>query len=500
MFPTALPVPRTNYVCLFHQNTTHVGYAGPFKGATFLLKQNIKTVKEKKMITQYRLFLVIWTGQLLSRMGSGMSAFALGVYLLHQTGSTAVYSLLLFAAFFPPILLSPLGGVLADRMDRRGLMIFGDLGSALGILFVALIIWTFKEGTGEGLYYWPVYAGVVVSSLFTAFHSPAFKASVSDLLKEKDYAKASGLIQLAEASRYLLAPVLAAFLMSHFSLPVVLLIDIGTYLLAMVTTVLARKALKASKGGAVISTEGAITNCKEGTPGTMGVGALLAGSFKDLKDGFRYIRSRRALISLLRLTTFVTFCTGVLQTLFAPILLSLSDTKTLGIVQSVSASGMLVTSLLIGLVGGRNGQERILGASLIFLAVFTIGIGVSGTVLLFGVFAFGLYASLPFVNTSLEVLFRERVDNCMQGRAWSFISFFSQLGMLSAFLVTGVLSDHVFGPLLLESGVWANTLGRVVGTGPSRGSGFMVVLVGTAMLVVLFLQKYGRIVHLRKIS
>lgn len=79
-------------------------------------------------------FMVIWLGELISGIGSGMTAFALSIYVYQETGSVTLVSLISLAAFLPTILLSPLGGVLADRYDRRLLMIIGDLFSGLGLM------------------------------------------------------------------------------------------------------------------------------------------------------------------------------------------------------------------------------------------------------------------------------------------------------------------------------------------------------------------------------
>ena len=104
--------------------------------------------------------------------------------------------------------------------------------------------------------------------------------------------------------------------------------------------------------------------------------------------------------------------------------------------------------------------------------------------LLFTASAFCLFFTLPFVNTSLEVLFRQNIANEIQGRAWSLISLISQTGMLVAFGVTGLLADNVFNPLLTDAGLLAGTVGEIIGTGSTRGSGFLVIIAG--MLLVLY--------------
>lgn len=89
----------------------------------------------KKKGDSMKKFLVIWAGELISCIGSGMTDFALSMCVYQMTGSVSYVSLVTLLAYMPTILLSPIGGVLADRYDRRLLMIIGDAFSGLGILF-----------------------------------------------------------------------------------------------------------------------------------------------------------------------------------------------------------------------------------------------------------------------------------------------------------------------------------------------------------------------------
>lgn len=151
----------------------------------------------------FSMFLVIWFGQLPSRIGSGITAFALGFYLFEKTGSAGACSLLLLCAFLSSVILAPAGGVIADKRDRKLMMIIVDTGSDADILFVVIMPCFFQEGS------WFICSGVVMRSMFVPLHLPGFKASVTDILNEEQYSKAIGLIQLTEASRYIFVPVIA---------------------------------------------------------------------------------------------------------------------------------------------------------------------------------------------------------------------------------------------------------------------------------------------------
>ena len=84
----------------------------------------------------YRRFLLLWAGELVSSIGGGLTSFGLGVYVFEQTGSAANMALITLLAFLPTLLLSVPAGVLADRYDRRLLMMLGDGCSAVGILYI----------------------------------------------------------------------------------------------------------------------------------------------------------------------------------------------------------------------------------------------------------------------------------------------------------------------------------------------------------------------------
>ena len=403
-------------------------------------------------VKPFHRFLIIWAGQLLSRIGSGVSAFVLGIHILERTGNTTGFSMFLLAAFLPPVVLMPIGGVIVDRHNRRLLMIAGDIGSAAGMLIViGALVWSKDQ-------LWPLFAGVSLSSIFTALHAPAFKASITDLLDETDFARVGGLIQLAEASRYLIAPAIGALLMTRIRLSTIMFFDMLSFIVAALA-ILSVHWQQASLSEAGLK--------------------FRQGSFQtDLNEGIHYLKQSRTLLSLLGITTAITFLTGVLQVLFSPIVLAVSSPQDLGIIQSIAASGMLISGFFISLISRTENQKQVLTVSLgaSGMCYFLIGL-VTGPVAI-TIAAFGFFFTLPLVNTSLEVLFRQNIEHGKQGRIWSLVSFITQTGMLAALACSGYLADRVFNPLLTSEGSLSGSLGRFIGTGPVRGSGLMVMFAG----------------------
>jgi hypothetical protein len=100
------------------------------------------------------------------------------------------------------------------------------------------------------------------------------------------------------------------------------------------------------------------------------------------------------------------------------------------------------------------------------------------------------FSALPFINTSLEVLIRKNVENKVQGRVWSIVSLISQLGMIIAFSIAGILADKIFNPMLEKDGLLASSVGKIIGTGQGRGIGFMFLLSGLLVgLVSIIIRK-----------
>ncbi|MNW37901.1 hypothetical protein D3C74_149550 [compost metagenome] len=90
---------------------------------------------------------------------------------------------------------------------------------------------------------------------------------------------------------------------------------------------------------------------------------------------------------------------------------------------------------------------------------------------------------LPFVNTSLDYLVRININNAVQGRAWALIGIISQLGFVAAYALSGVLADYVFTPLLVDGGLLADSVGRIIGAGKGRGTGFLIIIAGLLLCV-----------------
>ncbi len=411
----------------------------------------------------YSKFLIVWVGQMVSAIGSGLTAFSLGVYAFQTTGTATSYAMMVLFAFLPAFLLNPIGGVLADRFDRRLLIIIGDLGAATGLAFILAMM---AFGAIE---LWQIYLGVAISSVFVAIHTPAYKASVSDLVPPELYAKASGLAQLSGAAQFLLAPLIAGILMGYMDIKYILVIDICTFLVAIAAVSVVRRKT-------TVFTEKADKQ----------------KFLHELKEGFMATVAQKGILSLIGITALILFYIGLLQTLFGPMVLSFTDAKTLGIALSACAIGMLFSSFFIGVLGQQKNQVTLLALCLGLMGIFFALMGISTHIILVVIPGFLFFCTIPFVNTSIEVLIRNNIDNAVQGRVWSFVSVITYLGSVLAYLSAGFLADHVFNPLLKPNGMLEDSFGQLVGTGPGRGIAFMFFISGVCVTLLAFLVFQSR--------
>jgi MFS family permease len=414
------------------------------------------TIKGKS----FNKFLALWSGDIIASIGTGLTAFALGVYIFNLTGNATDVALVTLFAFLPLVLLNPLAGVLADRFDRRLLMLLGDGLSVFGLLYILLCI------ISGGIEPWQIYLGVGISSVFTALLEPSYKATITDLLTKDEFAKASGLVQLAGSAKFLLSPFIAGILLSFTGIETILLIDISTIAITLPVTLFIKRGI--TKTNYIVHEKQSF--------------------WKDFKDGWKAITAKRGILLVILVISVATFYIGFLQTLFTPMMLSITNVKTLGIIESLSAVGMFISSLIIGMTTITKKYVRQLVIGLSLAGLFITLLGLQPNVWLIGTFAFLFFAALPFVNTSADVLVRRNIPDDKQGRAWGLIGILSQIGFIASYCISGVLADHVFNPLLSDGGALTSTIGQIIGIGEGRGIGLLLIISGLLLIILAIIM------------
>ena len=174
-----------------------------------------------------RPFFILWTGQSLSLVGSQAVQFALIWWLTETSGSATILATATLLGLLPPIVLGPVIGALIDRWNRKTVMLAADGFVAVASLLLA---WLFATGIADIPH---VIALLFLRALGAAFHSPAMTASTTLMVPEKRLTRIQGLNQSMQGLLTIVAAPLGALLLAIFSMTWVMMVDVGTALLAI---------------------------------------------------------------------------------------------------------------------------------------------------------------------------------------------------------------------------------------------------------------------------
>ena len=409
-----------------------------------------------------RAFLIVWFGQVVSLLGTAMTQFALTIWAYQKTGSATALALVAFFSFAPAILFSPFAGALVDRWNRKLVMMLSDLGA--GVMTIAILL-LYASGSLE---IWHLYVTGAISGVFSTFQWPAYSAAISTMLPKEQYARAAGLLSLAESASGVLAPILATALLVIIGIGGVLLIDVITFVFAV---------------GALLVIH--VPQPQATEAGAEGRGSLL----KESVYGFRYIAARPSLLGLQLMFFTINLIGGFTVTLSAPMILArtASSEAALATVQSVGAIGGVIGGLLLSVWGGP--KRRVHGVLLGMVSISIAGqivMGMGRVVLVWAAAWFIQALILPLLNGSNQAIWQAKVAPDVQGRVFASRRMIAQITAPVSMLLSGPLADRVFEPAMQAGGSLAPVFGGLVGTGPGAGMGLMFVIFGVIGVMVGF--------------
>jgi hypothetical protein len=404
-----------------------------------------------------RTFLIIAIGQMISVMGSGLTGYALGFWIYAETGNATPFALVALFSTLPRIALAPLAGALADRFDRRRLMIAADSIDALITFGVAVLLFAGR------LEVWHIYVVAFASAVFGTFQQPAFQASITMLVPKKDLARASGIQQMGQALEMLLTPVIAGALFGWIGLNGIIVIDLVTYAFAV---------------GALLMVH--IPQPKYTPQSQPGVKSSL---WRDAAFGWTYLRQRPGLFGLLWYFAAINFFLSLSGVLSTPLVLGFATPAAAGMVGTLGGAAMLVSSVAMSSWGGP--KTRKVPALIGYIGLAATGFLMTGLLPQVWLAALGrawLLFFIPWASALSQATFQSKVAPEVQGRVFAIRGMIAQSISPIAQGLAGPLADRVFAPLLLPGGALANTwVGSLMGVGDGRGIGLIFVLSCTAM-------------------
>lgn len=398
-------------------------------------------------------FAWLWLGQVVSLTGSGMTSFALGVWVYRETGSITQFSLISLFAVLPGILVSPLAGHVADTFNRRYVILLSDMGAALSTLGVG---WLYQRGA-LGMEW--IYLSTAVTSVLGAFQWPAWLAMISRAMEGMSQGRGNGWLQFGQAAAGLSAPLLAGFLCPAIGLESVFLLDFASFMLAS-TTLLWTRPIQDSKRSGPKQERGFWT-------------------------GVRFIFSKRGLVLLLMLNMFSNFLMAVVEVLGRPMILSGYSETHLGGLLALGGLGMLSGSILMGTWGGPRHKVQGLVVFQVILGGCLVLMGFANSLVTLGILIFLFYFFLPISTGSNLAIWQQMVPDCLRGRVFAAQRAVNWSMRPIAYAGAGPLVERLLLPLL--HGPWA---GSFLATRflKSGGISLMFVLMGFLTIAITLLS------------
>ena len=400
---------------------------------------------------------VLWFGQTLSWTGSAMSFFAIGVWIFETTGRASALSTILFTVGIVGVVTGPFGGVLADRFPRKQLIISFDLV----IAFLMCVIGYFA--INDKLTIAMLIPFALAFGIFEIAHWTTWSAFLGDVVKKQHVTKISALFESAEAFSVLLGPIGGALIYSYFGLSGVILVDLITCFIGIVTISLFRseKQIKKTK-------------------------LSFKNIYSDLHESYVWLKNQKGLLALVSILSISNFFWGFTTVLLPPIVLTFSDARGLGIIESTIGLAFLVGSIIslryseylqgniklaiqCGLLGGISLIFGSLRPSIFLLCIFGIISGVSGTVQ----YTISSGAWLAITNSDIR------------GRALALRGTIAQMLRPIGVLIAGPLGDYLEFSFYPDNN---ELLSPIIGTGPGRGYALLFLLVGILYICVWFIN------------
>ena len=406
-------------------------------------------------------FTVVWIGQIVSVLASGMTSFAMTIYMYQQTYSATAMGFVQVAYITPFLIMSPIAGVMVDRYNRKMMMMVSDIAGGIATLSLFILY-----ATGH-LQYWHIYIAVAVSGIGTTFQWPAYSAAISTMVSKEQYGRANGMMSLIEAGPGVLSPFLAGALIPIIQIGGILLIDSITFWTAIfaLALVFVPQPLRTSEGD-----------------------QSKGGFWKEAAFGFKYIFARPSLLGLQMIFFFGNLFSGIGFTVLAPMLLARTNQNTiiLGSVESAASIGMVIGGIAMSAWGGFKKRTHgvlfgwIAGAlfgNIIFSLGHSLPIWVPA-VLLGGLFS-------PLVNGSNQAIWQAKVAPDLQGRVFSARRLIAWLSNPISPIIGGTLSDFLLEPAMkAQTSGFSRFFAPVFGSGPGSGMSLLIFTCGLGILIV----------------
>lgn len=406
---------------------------------------------KKKELRELRDFLILWSTQSVSQLGSSITGFALTLWLYETTGSSLDTAALAICSYVPYVLMSVFAGAWTDRFEKKKTMLGCDTFAAI----CTMILWILFRT--NSLMVWHLYVLNAVTGLMNTVQQPAGEVAMTLITPEKYYQKTSGFRSLSRSLISVANPLIATSLYAFCGLDGVIAVDLGSFIVAF-TALLFFVRIPQNK-----------SDQKEGT-------AVLA------REGFRFLRENRLILALILFMSGVNFVASAFDAVLPGYVLPnpKGGTAVLGIVTSCSGIAMIAGSLAVSVLPKPKNRIKVIYLTMLF------SLGSENFLLAFFrepiVWCLGQiigWILVPIMDANLDVILRTSVPVKLQGRIYACrntLQFFTiPIGLFTG----GFMVDHICEPLMRRYG-GLPVLKALFGIGKGSGAALMMLVLGVS--------------------
>jgi amino acid adenylation domain-containing protein len=398
-------------------------------------------------------FALVSLGQLVSMTGSRALAFALGVWVYLQTGSVTQFSVILVSAMLPGLLALPLAGAAADRWNRRWLMMGAE---AVNLLGTGICLTAYATGN---LALWHIYLAAGLGSVASSFQQPAYLAAVAQLVPKHYLSRTNGILQAMLAITQAAGPLLGGALLLLIGLGGVMLLDLATVVVALLTLIAVRfpDLLFRRRDESL---------------------------WQEIGGGLRYITRRPSFVAMIVFFLGYNLTLGLALALLPPMVLSFGNATTLSTATVAGALGGIAGGIAMALWGGfsRRATGMIAFVGLTGTGLIVAAAAPSPSLLIIGLAA--VMGSISLINGHWQTMIQIKVGMELQGRILATNRMVANLTEPVGYVAAALLADALFEPAMRPGGPLASLFGPVLGTGPGRGMALLIVLLGLAQIAL----------------
>ena len=419
----------------------------------------------KKTIYELKTFLIFWSTQSLSQLGSAMTNFALTLWLYQKTGSALQTALLSICSYAPYVLMSIFAGALSDRWDKKKVMLFSDTFAACSTMVVLVLLKT------ELLSPWHMYLLNAVNGLMNTVQRPASDVAMTLIVPQKHYQRSCCLWSFSQSLVTILHPVFATALFALAGIEAVIYTDLLTFAIAFLSLCFMVPIPR-------------ITNEETEKKESMR---------ESVKAGLKYLRENSLILVLILFLAGVNLVASAFDAVLPAYVLPRENggEAVLGIVTSCAGLATLLGSVVTTLMPAPKNRVRV-----IYLTML-LSLGTENFLLAFGKVpvlwclaqVIG-WLPVPLMNANMDVIFRTTIPVKMQGRVYSCRNTLQFFTIPIGLLWGGWMVDRVCEPIM-ESVAVEGVMGVLFGTGKGAGAALMMFFLGVSGTLVCLV--FGRI-------